>query len=301
MADTTIEWATKVWNFIRGCLRVSSGCGDSSGGGCYAETQAHRFSGSGRAYEGLTRLTLKGPRWTGKIRLVPEKLSEPLHWPRHERVFVNSMSDIFHEDVPASFLEQAGHVMQEASWHTFLALTKRQDRMLELLSGQLAWMAALPNVWWGVSVENRQDGLPRIEALRRTPATHRWLSIEPLLEDLDTVDLDGIDFVVVGGESGARARRMDLTWLRAIRDQCFVAKVPIFIKQLGERWAREGGFVGKGLTHGGEPSLWPADLRVRQFPRSEPSPTRTLDAWPAVENGNHLQAALPLLRVTRRS
>jgi protein gp37 len=143
--------------------------------------------------------------------------------------------------------------MEMANWHTFQVLTKRHERMRELLSGKLGRMAALPNIWWGVSVENRRDGRPRVEALRQTPAVVRWLPIEPLLEDLGIIDLSSIDWVVIGGESGLGARRMELEWIRSLPEQCVDAGVPCFVKQLGERWARVNGFVGKGITQGGEP------------------------------------------------
>jgi protein gp37 len=218
MAKTTIEWSEYVWNPIRGCVKVSPGCKR-----CYAETFAERFRGvPGHPFEqGFD------------LRLVPEKLEDPLRWRKGRRIFVNSMSDLFQDGVPTSYIAEVGRVMERANWHVFQVLTKRQERMCELLSGELAWMAKLRHVWLGVSVENRRHGLPRIETLRRTPAGVRFLSVEPLLEDLGRLDLTGIAWVIVGGESGPRARPMREEWVLSIRDQCRQEKVPFFFKQWG--------------------------------------------------------------------
>jgi len=219
MSDrSAIEWTDATWNPIRGCVKVSPGCKH-----CYAETFAERFRGvPGHPFEhGFD------------LRLISEKLDQPLLWKQPRRIFVNSMSDLFQEGVPAGYIATVGRVMKRAHWHVFQVLTKRHDRMRELLSGRLGWMASLPNVWFGVSVENREYGLPRIEALRRTPAALRFLSIEPLLEDLGSLELAGIHWVIVGGESGPRARPMRAEWVLSIRDQCQQAKVPFFFKQWG--------------------------------------------------------------------
>jgi protein gp37 len=228
VADTTIEWTHKTWNPVRGCSLESEGSRN-----CYAQLQAHRFSGKGKAYEALTRLTKHGPVWTGDIRLVPELLDEPLRWKKPSRVFVNSMSDLFHPGVPQSYVEQVADVMRRTDRHTFQVLTKRAERMREQLSCSLRWAAELPNVWWGVSVENRKQGVPRIAHLQETPATMRFLSIEPLLEDLGQIDLRGIHWVIVGGESGPKARPMQPEWVHSILDQCRAARVPFFFKQWG--------------------------------------------------------------------
>jgi len=218
MAKTSIEWCEYVWNPVRGCTKVSPGCKH-----CYAETFAERFRGvPGHPFE----------QGFG-LRLVPEKLEEPLRWRRSRRIFVNSMSDLFQARVPAAYIARVGRVMERASWHTFLVLTKRHQRMHSFLAREERWMSTLPNVWYGVSVENQRHGLPRLEWLRRTPAAVRFLSIEPLLEDLGPLDLRGIDWVIVGGESGSRARPMREEWVLSIRDQCREQKVAFFFKQWG--------------------------------------------------------------------
>jgi protein gp37 len=148
-------------------------------------------------------------------------------------VFVNSMSDLFHDDVPDEYIERVAAVMMSARWHVYQVLTKRAVRMASLLRTKLRGAAEQPHIWWGVSVEDRRYGLPRIGVLRKAPATVRFLSIEPLLEDLGSIDLDGIAWAIVGGESGAGARRMDPSWVRSIRDQCRAANVPFFFKQWG--------------------------------------------------------------------
>lgn len=219
MADRSkIEWTDATWNPVRGCVKISPGCKH-----CYAETFAERFRGtSGHPYEqGFDP------------RLVPKKLLEPLKWTSPRMVFANSMSDLFQDDVPDAYIAAVAHVMALADWHTFQVLTKRSARMRQLLSGPMNSVAAAPHIWWGVSVEDRRYGLPRIEDLRRAPAAVRFLSVEPLLEDLGVLDLDGIDLVIVGGESGPGARPMRVEWVRSIRDQCAAANVRFFFKQWG--------------------------------------------------------------------
>ncbi|HYS21227.1 MAG TPA: phage Gp37/Gp68 family protein [Gemmatimonadales bacterium] len=219
MSDrSTIEWTDATWNPVRGCTKISPGCKH-----CYAETFAERFRGvPGHPYE-------RG----FDLRVVPEKLFEPLAWKASRMVFVNSMSDLFHDDVPDDYVISVARVMEMAEWHTFQVLTKRSHRVREMLSGKLRFAADLPNVWWGVSVEDRDYGLPRIADLRAAPARTRFLSVEPLLEDVGDLDLDGIHWVIVGGESGAGARPLDASWVRSVRDQCVAAKVPFFFKQWG--------------------------------------------------------------------
>jgi protein gp37 len=219
MSDRSpIEWTDATWNPVRGCTKVSPGCKF-----CYAELFAERFRGvPGHPFEqGFD------------LRLVPDKLDQPLQWKRPRKIFVNSMSDLFHEDVPADFIERVGDVMRRADWHIFQILTKRNTRMRDLLSGQLRWMADLPNVAFGVSVEDRRYGLPRIRSLQDTPARIRFLSVEPLLADLGRLDLQGIDWVIVGGESGPHARPMLRDWVVNIRRQCREQRVPFFFKQWG--------------------------------------------------------------------
>src|SRR5438034_7871147 len=192
MSDNSkIEWTDATWNPVRGCTKISPGCTH-----CYAETFAERFRGvPGHPFE-------RG----FDLRLVPEKLHEPLRWRSPRKIFVNSMSDLFHEQVPLDYIAAVGEVMRTANWHVFQVLTKRSQRMHTLLSRELRWMAELTHVWFGVSVENQRDGLARLRALQCTPAKVRFLSIEPLLADLGRLDLGGIDWVIVGGESGPQAR-----------------------------------------------------------------------------------------------
>ena len=213
-----IEWTDSTWNPVRGCTKVSPGCKH-----CYAETFAERFRGvKGHPYEqGFD------------LRLVPNKLGEPLRWRTPKMVFVNSMSDLFHPGIPEDYIEAVARVMVTARWHTFQVLTKRAERMANLLRGQLRFAAEEPHIWWGVSVENRQHGLPRIEYLTGAPGKVRFLSIEPLLENLGKVNLNRINWVIVGGESGPRARPMEKEWVISLRDQCRRARVPFFFKQWG--------------------------------------------------------------------
>lgn len=164
-------------------------------------------------------------------------------------IFVNSMSDLFQVGVPETFIADVAAVMRAASWHTFQVLTKRAERMRELLTGHLREAANEPHIWWGVSVENRKHGLPRIDDLRATPAQIRFLSIEPLLEDLGTIDLSGIHWVIVGGESGPGARVMQREWVTSIRDQCSAAGIPFFFKQWGGVRKKEAGRDLDGEPH----------------------------------------------------
>jgi len=219
MADKSkIEWTDATWNPVRGCTKISPGCKH-----CYAETFAERFRGvAGHPYEqGFD------------LRLIPEKLAEPLRWASARMIFVNSMSDLFHKDVPDDYIGKVAEVMRVANWHTYQVLTKRADRLSSLLRTNLKEHAKERHIWWGVSVENKKHGLPRIEYLRDTPAAVRFLSVEPLLEDLGTINLKGISWVIVGGESGNGARPMDAEWVRSIRDQCKDAGVSFFFKQWG--------------------------------------------------------------------
>jgi protein gp37 len=231
---SAIEWTDATWNPVRGCVKVSPGCKH-----CYAERFAERFRG-----------VPDHPFEQGfDLRLVPEKLEEPLRWRTPRRIFVNSMSDLFQEGVPEAYVAEVGRVMQRAHWHTFQVLTKRHQRMGELLSGDLAWMGQLPNVWYGVSVENRRYGLPRLRTLRETPARLRFLSIEPLLEDLGQLDLAGIGWVILGGESGPGARPMREEWAVRIRDACRRARVAFFFKQWGGSQKHRTGRLLHGRTY----------------------------------------------------
>ena len=363
MADTEIEWATKVWNFTRGCGRVSSGCVN-----CYAERQAIRHSTRpGAPYAGLVKHHRDGPRWTGDVRFVAEKLAEPLHWkqPRdgsRHRIFVNSMSDLFHEGFTNEQIAAGFGVMAACPQHDFLILTKRAKRMREWFEWahgdplvamtkalgehgfgrdvirraayreprDQAQSWPLPNVWLGCSAEDQQRADERIPLLLQCPAAVRWVSAEPLLGPIDFTRLGhnavnrnaltgmldgpggttltrdqvpGLDWIVVGGESGPGARPCDVRWVRSIVRQCCDAGVPAFCKQLGahvldandtnydgvdnqeglDAWPygtevedfwndpnrRHQGAAVRFLLDdrkGGEPEEWPSDLRVREWP-----------------------------------
>jgi protein gp37 len=219
MSDhSKIEWTDATWNPVRGCSKISQGCKH-----CYAETFAERFRGvPGHPYEqGFD------------LRIVPEKLTEPLAWAAPKMVFVNSMSDLFHERIPDDYILAVARVMAAANWHTYQVLTKRAERLRRMLNTSLSFAASLKHIWWGVSVEDRHQGCPRIADLRKTPAAVRFLSIEPLLEDLGLLDLDNIDWVIVGGESGPGARPMRREWVEAIHSQCQRAGILFFFKQWG--------------------------------------------------------------------
>lgn len=252
-ANSEIEWTDATWNPVRGCTKISPGCQH-----CYAETFAERFRGvPGHPYEqGFD------------LRLIPDKLAEPLKWPASKSIFVNSMSDLFHEDVPDAYIEQVARVMHKADWHTYQVLTKRAERMRDLLRTRLAFAAQLSHVWWGVSVENRQHGLPRIDVLRGAPAAVRFLSVEPLLEDLGVLNLAGIGWVIVGGESGAGARPMRKEWVLSIKQQCAAAEVPFFFKQWGGVRKGEAGRELDGRTYDEIPPRQP-QRRVAQRIRLE--------------------------------
>lgn len=241
-ATSAIEWTDATWNPIRGCTKISPGCKH-----CYAETFAERFRGvAGHPYEqGFD------------LKLVPHKLSEPLRWPSPKMIFVNSMSDLFQRGIPDQFIEHVGRVMEMADWHTYQVLTKRAEHMRDMLNGPLAFAAALRHIWWGVSVEDRKYGVPRIDALRGSAAALRFLSVEPLLEDLGEISLEGIDWVIVGGESGHGARQMREEWVLRLRDQCEMAGVAFFFKQWGGVRKSETGRALEGRTYDAMPERLP--------------------------------------------
>jgi protein gp37 len=258
-ATTSIEWTMRTWGIIIGCSMISPGCIR-----CYAELWAKRLKAMaladiargrnpGRKRHYIEVINDHG-RWNGKVVLVPEALGDPRKWkqPKGKEpllVFVNSMSDLFHETLPVETIRLVCEVMRDVPRHIYQVLTKRADRMRELLSGPLREFAELPNIWWGVSVENRRHGLPRIEELRRTPAAVRFLSVEPLLEDLGQINLKEIDWLIVGGESGCCPRPMDANWVRSLRDQCQNANVPFFFKQWGGRKKKAAGRELDGRTY----------------------------------------------------
>jgi len=218
---TNIEWSQVSWNPATGCSKVSPGCAH-----CYAETFAERWRGiPGHPYEqGFD------------LKLWPARLEQPLKWARPRVVFVNSMSDLFHEDIPDDFIAQVFDVMSRAHWHTFQVLTKREERLAEL-APHLPWPG---NVWMGVTVENRRF-VHRADVLRDVPAAVRFVSAEPLLGPLEGLDLTGLDWLIAGGESGHRARRMRLAWARDLRDRCVEEQVAFFFKQLGGSRDKQGG------------------------------------------------------------
>ena len=231
---SSIEWTTSTWNPVRGCTKVSPGCTH-----CYAETFAERFRGvAGHPFEqGFD------------VRLVPEKLNLPLTWRAPRKVFVNSVSDLFHERVPTDWIASVGDVMRRASQHTFQVLTKRHARMAQLLGSELRWMAELPNVWYGVSVEDCDRAGQRLDALRRVPSRVRFVSFEPLLEDLGDLDLTGIHWVIVGGESGPNARPMLPAWVESVQRQCASEGIPFFFKQWGGTHKKLAGRMLNGRTY----------------------------------------------------
>lgn len=289
---TTIEWTGATWNPVTGCTKISAGCDH-----CYAETIARRFAGGPAFPDGFA------------VTLHPDRLTAPLRRKAPTTYFVDSMGDLFHDQVPNEFLIRVFTVMAATPWHTYQILTKRPGRMRAFLADEcrcgaghapgihlrsaMAWAAStanpdridgtdehqvydaagwpLPNVWIGSSAENQHWADIRIPALLDTPATCRFVSAEPLLGSIDLtqaagpgrVGLAGLDWVIVGGESGPGARPVELDWIRSIRDQCVRAGLPVFVKQLGRRWATA---TGTATGKGGDPATWPADLRVRQMP-----------------------------------
>jgi protein gp37 len=246
--NSAIEWTDATWNPVRGCTKISPGCAH-----CYAETFAERFRGvPGHPYElGFD------------LRLVPEKLTEPFVWSKSRMVFVNSMSDLFHEDVSDEYISAVAEVMCKANWHVYQVLTKRAERLRHLLSTKLRFAAKQPHIWWGVSVENRKHGLARIDHLRSAGAAMTFLSIEPLLEELGRINLKGISWVIVGGESGAGARPMEKKWVVNIRSQCRRAHVPFFFKQWGGVRKKKAGRELDGKTYDEFPEITRSEIRDR--------------------------------------
>jgi len=224
MSKTTIEWTHATWNPVAGCTVVSPGCTN-----CYAMRMASRLEAMGQPkYAGTTRQSGGRPKWTGHLVLDRRSLGVPKTWKSGQLIFVNSMSDLFHEDVPLSYIREVFEVMQDTPRHTYQILTKRAEN-LERLASDLPWPQ---NVWIGVSIEDVEHCW-RIAHLRRVPAATRFLSLEPLLGPLDGLRLNGIDWVIVGGESGPGARPVKPEWVRSIRDQCVRARVAFHFKQWG--------------------------------------------------------------------
>jgi protein gp37 len=255
--DTAISWTDATWNPLRGCTKVSDGCKF-----CYAMGVAARFNKPGQPYEGLARMVGGQPQWTNRIRLLPDKLDEPIRWQKPRRIFVNSMSDLFHPDVPVEYIARVFAAMALAPQHTFQVLTKRPERMEEVLSDRTFYkrvldaadhefratrpklgnvpisdptLYGLPNVWLGTSIESNEQER-RAYYLRYVPAAVRFLSCEPLLGPLDDVSFRGIGWVIVGGESGRHMpahpeRQMDHAWARDISRWCVARGIPFFFKQ----------------------------------------------------------------------
>lgn len=228
MAQSKIEWTDASWNPITGCTKISPGCKH-----CYAERMAKRLR------------AMDHPNYATGFQLAmhDHMLEQPLRWKKPQTIFVNSMSDLFHEDVPLAFIQRVFEVMRQASWHRFQVLTKRSERLLEL-SPEITWPV---NVWMGVSVEN-SDYTFRIDHLRETEAHIKFLSLEPLLGPLPGLNLRKIDWVIVGGESGPGARPMSETWVTEIRDQCQACEVPFFFKQWGGTRKKKAGRMLQGRT-----------------------------------------------------
>jgi protein gp37 len=227
--NSEIEWTEVTWNPVTGCSRISSGCQH-----CYAERIAYRFAGMYGYPERPNHFDVK---------LRPERLGQPLRWKKPRVVFVNSMSDLFHEKVPFSFIQEVLTVMRTASEHTFQVLTKRSRRLLDL-NEQIDWPA---NVWMGVTVEN-EDCLFRVDHLRHTDASIKFISFEPLLGPIDRLDLDGLDWVIVGGESGPKCRPLRKEWIMYIKQRCEEASVPFFFKQWGGVRRKQAGRELEGRT-----------------------------------------------------
>lgn len=223
--STTIEWTNATWNPVTGCTKISAGCDN-----CYAARFSERFRGTpGHPFEMGFDLTLR-----------PERLDQPLRWRQSRMIFVNSMSDLFHKEIATDFVSRVFDTMEKAHWHTFQILTKRSSLMRRYLRQRYGSTRAPINMWFGVSVEDGTK-LSRIQHLREAPAGIRFLSIEPLIGPVGTLDLTNIDWVIVGGESGPRHRPMNPDWVRDIRNQCVAAGVPFFFKQWGGLRPKSGG------------------------------------------------------------
>lgn len=258
---TTIQWTDETWNPVTGCAKVSAGCKH-----CYAEVIAKRF--------------WKDRKFTD-VRCHPERLDQPLRWKKPRRIFVNSMSDLFHEDVPFEFIDSVVGRMLTARQHIYQILTKRPERMNEYFANyarvEIPFAEFAPNVWLGVSVENQETAAERTPILIQTPAAVRFLSVEPLLGPVNLNSLapimPPIHWVIVGGESGPGARPCNIEWIRDIVRQCRAAAVPVFVKQLGSMIIRapmphpSDAFLRVRDRKGGDPAEWPEDLRVRESPR----------------------------------
>jgi protein gp37 len=248
MADSKIEWTDATWNPVAGCAIITAGCTN-----CYAMRMAARLDAMGvEKYRGLTRRSGGRSVWTGKINCDEASLDVPRTWSKPRRVFVNSMSDLFHADVPESFIGKVWDVMRETPRHTYQILTKRPDRMALVLNGSR--YPTLLNVWLGVSVED-SNVLPRLNALRCTPAAVRFVSFEPLIGSVAGANLEGIHWAIVGGESGPRSRPMKPEWVDEIESSCRKTGAAFFFKQWGGRNKKRTGRTYRGRTWDELPAL----------------------------------------------
>lgn len=248
MADTSIEWTDATWNPVAGCLIISPGCTN-----CYAMRMAARLEAMGvPKYEGLTRKSGQRYIWTGKIRLDEASLDIPLKWKKPRKIFVNSMSDLFHADVPEDFIARVWSIMEQTPHHTYQILTKRPDRMREVLTSLS--LPKLEHVWLGTSVEDSAV-LLRLEDLRATPAVVRFVSFEPLIGSVKGADLTGIHWAIVGGESGPRSRPMEKLWIDEIRHACLATRTAFFFKQWGGKNKKAAGRTYLGQTWDELPGL----------------------------------------------
>jgi len=249
---SAIQWTEATWNPSTGCDRTSPGCDN-----CYALTLAARLKAMGQP-----KYQLDGdPRTSGpgfKIQCHDDALEIPTRWRAGRHIFVNSMSDLFHPEVSDEFIRRVLDIARCTPRHTYQVLTKRSKRLAQL-GRELDWP---PNLWMGVSIESDRYAF-RADHLRDVRAAVRFLSCEPLIDDVPSLDVAGLDWVIIGGESGKGARPMDLTWVSAIIDRCRDAGVSAFVKQLGTAWSLA---AGHGRSHGGDIALWPAELRVREMP-----------------------------------
>lgn len=245
MAETSIEWTDATWNPVAGCTILSPGCTN-----CYAMRMAARLEAMGtEKYQGLTRKTGGRAKWTGKLYLDRKALDTPKSWSKPRQIFVNSMSDLFHDDVPAEFVTEVWSTMAQTPQHTYQILTKRPDRMAEIN----ATLPVLRNVWLGTSVENA-DYLDRIDDLRRVRAAVRFISFEPLLGSVSGADLKNVHWAIVGGESGPKARPMDPAWVDEIEVMCRRFGTAFFFKQWGGKNKKAAGRTLNGRTYDEMPS-----------------------------------------------
>jgi len=246
MAETSIEWTDATWNPVAGCTVLTAGCTN-----CYAMRMAARLEAMGaEKYFGLTRRSGGRAVWTGKVRLDETALSVPLSWARPRKVFVNSMSDLFHADVPADFVARVWETMRVTPRHTYQILTKRPDRMAQLTAG----LDKLPNVWLGTSVEDGRV-IDRLDYLRNVSAAIRFVSFEPLIGSVAGADLGNIHWAIVGGESGPKARSMDPRWVDEIETMCRRAGAAFFFKQWGGKNKKAAGRLLRGRTYDEMPAL----------------------------------------------